>query len=128
MGVDKYVNIVLVGSKVINPSYIILDTGEELKVETLIGKEISDKGIEINNLTDDTEIVVIWFVPVEEGASVRLRIEETYTDPNRYLLHNNELVWDRSFGRNRNTVILPEGWQLTTNSIPAKISLTRICH
>ena len=27
-----------------------------------------------------------------------------------------------SFGRNRNTVILPEGWFLTTTSIPAVIS------
>jgi len=67
---------------------------------------------------------VIWFDAVKEGQSVRLRIEETYTDANRYLLYNGELIWDRSFGRNRNTVILPEGWFLTTNSIPAKISLT----
>lgn len=123
-GTDKYVNIVRAGSKASNPSALILDTGEELKVETLVGKEISDKGIDINNLTDDTEIVVIWFDSVKESESVRLRIEETYTDKNRYLLHNNELIWDRSFGRNRNTVILPEGWRLTVNSIPAKISLT----
>ncbi|MEP1095808.1 MAG: hypothetical protein ABJG78_11905 [Cyclobacteriaceae bacterium] len=124
VGVDKYVNIVRAGSKASNPSALILDTGEELDVETLRGKEISEKGIEIDNLEDNTEIVVIWFDPVEEGATTRLRIEETYTDPNRYLLYDTELVWDRSFGRNRNTVILPEGWYLTVNSIPAKIGLT----
>lgn len=123
-GINKYVNIVRKGSKASNPSAIVLDTGEVLKVETLRGIEISEKGIEINNLQDDTEIVVIWFDPVKKGATTRLRIEETYTDPNRYLLYNNELVWDRSFGRNRNRVILPDGWYLTVNSIPAKISLT----
>ena len=121
-GVDKYLNVVRAGSKATDPSAFILDTGEELKVETLRGKEISEKGIELNNLTEDTEVVVIWFDPVKEGGSTRLRIWETYTDPNRYLLYNDELVWDRQFGRNRNSVVLPEGWYLTTSSIPAVIS------
>ncbi|MDH5806044.1 MAG: hypothetical protein OEZ54_12760, partial [Gemmatimonadota bacterium] len=51
------------------------------------------------------------------------RITETYTDPNRYLLVGEELVWDRSFGRPQNTVILPEGWYLTHSSVPAVVSL-----
>ena len=53
-----------------------------------------------------------------------MRITETYTDPNRYIVDENELIWDRSFGRNRNVVILPPGWFLTTNSIPAIIDQT----
>jgi hypothetical protein len=59
---------------------------------------------------------------VGEGASLRLRITETYTDPGRYLLQNGELLWDRSFGRARNTVVLPEGWYLTANAVPAVIT------
>lgn len=124
-GMDKYLNVVRPGSKASNPSAYILDTGEELKVETLRGKAISDKGIELNQeITDKTEVVVIWFEAVQKGQSVRLRIEETYTDPNRYLLNDGELIWDRSFGRNRNTVVLPKGWFLTTSSMPATIEET----
>ena len=124
-GVDKYVNVVRKGSKASNPSAKILDTGEILKVETLKGQAIAEKGIDIGSeITDETEVVVIWFDAVKKGASVRLRIEETYTDANRYLLYQDELIWDRSFGRNRNTVILPEGWYLTTNAIPAIIDQT----
>jgi hypothetical protein len=124
-GVDKYLNIVRKGSKASNPSAINLDTGATLKVETLLGNEISKKGIDIGfEPKPDTELVAIWFDAVKKNHSTRIRIEETYTDANRYLLHNDELIWDRSFGRNRNTVILPENWSLTTNSIPAKISLT----
>lgn len=123
-GVDRYLNIVRTGSKASDPSAMILDTGEKLKVETLKGAQIAAKGIELNAVTDDTEVIVIWFDPVEAGKSTRLRISETYTDPNRYLLYQGELVWDRSFGRNRNAVVLPEGWSLTTSSIPAKISST----
>ena len=121
-GIDKYLNIVRPGSKASDPSAYILDTGQELDVETLRGQEIIDKGIEIGEpVTEKTEVVVIWFDPVKKGGSVRLRIWETYTDPNRYLFYNNELVWDRSFGRNRNDVVLPDGWFLTTNSIPGII-------
>ena len=123
-GIDRYVNIVRPGSKASNPSAKILDTGKDLKVETLRGDEIAAKGIEVGDLTAATEVVVIWFDPVKKGATTRLRIEETYTDPNRYLLYNGELIWDRSFGRNRNSVVMPDGWYLTMNTIPAKISMS----
>jgi hypothetical protein len=125
VGIDKYVNIVRAGSKASDPEAMLLDTGEQLKVETLKGQQISDKGIDIGTTpTANSEVIVIWFDAIQSGQSKRLRITETYTDPNRYLLHNDQLVWDRSLGRNRNTVVLPKGWALTTNSIPAKVSLT----
>ena len=124
VGQDKYVNIVRSGSKASNPSAILLDTGEELKVETLVGQEILDKKIPVSNYTEDMEAVVIWYEPVKAGESKRLRISETYTDPSRYLLVKDQLIWDRSLGRSRNAVVLPEGWMLTTNSIPGVIDMT----
>ncbi len=122
-GMDRYLNVVRAGSKASKPSAIILDTGEELKVETLKGEDITKRGISIGEeVTSETEVVVIWYEPVKEGESKRLRISETYTDPARYVVYKDQLVWDRSFGRNRNTVVLPSGWFLTTSSIPAMIS------
>ncbi len=123
-GMDRYLNVVRAGSKATQPSAKILDTGEELKVETLRGAEIGERGIDVGEVTAETEVVVIWFDPVLEGESVRLRIEETYTDLNRYLLYADELVWDRSFGRPQNTVVLPDGWFVTANSIPAVLDTT----
>jgi len=73
-------------------------------------------------VTPDTEVVVIRFPPPGPGESVRLRIRETYTDPGRYRLEGEELVWDRSFGRPFNALLLPEGWYLTGCSIPATVS------
>ena len=125
VGMDRYVNVVRQGSKASNPSARILDTGEALRVETLRGSEITDRGVDIGrNPTSETEVVVIWFDPVGPGRSVRLRIEETYTDPNRYVLAGDELVWDREFGRPRNTVILPAGWYVTANAVPAVVDET----
>ncbi len=123
-GVDRYLNIVRPGSRASDPSALVLDTGEQLEVETLRGTEIAAKGIDIGEEpTADSEVVVIWFEPVAAGASTRLRIEETYTDAGRYGLDGDELLWDRSFGRNRNTVVLPNNWYLTRSTIPAVIDL-----
>jgi hypothetical protein len=123
-GMDRYLNVVRAGSKASDPEAVLLDTGERLRVETLRGDAITRRGLDIGNVTAETEVVAIWFDPVPQGGSVRLRITETYTDPGRYLQHGDELVWDRSFGRARNTVVLPEGWLLTSSGIPAVISET----
>jgi hypothetical protein len=121
-GMDRYLNGVRAGSRASDPSATNLDTGEALDVETLRGAEITERGIELSGgVTDETEVVVIWFDAVQPGQSVRLRIWETYTDPGRYVVSGNELVWDRSFGRSRNTVVLPAGWVLAANAIPGVI-------
>ena len=122
-GVSHYFNVVRAGSTVSNPSAMLLDTGEVLKVETISGAELKKRGLDAGEpVSDTTQIVVISFPAIKEGQSSRLRITETYTDPNRYLLDGDELVWDRGFGRPRNTVVLPRGWTVTASSIPAVIS------
>jgi hypothetical protein len=124
-GVDRYLNVVRKGSTASDPSARILDTGEDLKVETLKGAAVKGLGYAVDEpVEDDADVVVIRFTPVAKGRSVRLRIAETYTDPSRYRLDGDELVWDRTLGRPRNAVVLPAGWYLTACSIPATVSET----
>ena len=59
---------------------------------------------------------------VQPGQSVRLRISETYTAPVSYRLDGDELVFDRSFGRPSNAVVLPSGWYCTFSAAPATVS------
>ena len=121
-GMDRYLNVVRAGSKASNPSAIILDTGEKLKVETLRGDAITKRGIDIGQKVEaDTELVAIWFDAVPKGETRLLRIEETYTDQNRYFPYGNGFIWDRSFGRSRNTVVLPHGYYLTGSAVPATV-------
>jgi len=123
-GVDNYLNVVRGGSKASNPSALILDTGEKLKVETLAGAKITEAKLDIGEpVTPASEVVVIRFPAVKQGQSVRLRISETYTDPGRYGVVGDELVWDRAFGRPANAMVLPQGWYLTNCSIPTTVSL-----
>ncbi len=122
-GVDKYLNVVRRGSTVSNPSATNLDTGEALQVETLKGAAITRAGIDIGEpVQADSEVVVVRFPAVRKGQSLRLRIEETYTDPARYDLRDSQLMWRRSFGRPRNDIVLPARWHVTTSSIPAVVS------
>lgn len=124
-GVSRYLNVVRPGSTASRPSARNLDTGETLRVETLRGEAVpKGAGDDGEEIPPDAEVVVAHFAPVPPGGSVRLRIAETYTDPKSYRLEGEELVFDRTFGRPRNAVVLPAGWLLTASSIPAQVSET----
>ena len=124
-GADRYVNVVRKGSTVSRPSAISLDTGEPLTTETLKGAEIARAKLEIGEeVRPDSEAVLVRFPAVKKGRSSRIRISETYTDPKSYRLEGEELVFDRTFGRPRNAVVLPSGWFVSACSIPATVSET----
>jgi len=108
-GIDRYLNVVRAGSTVSRPRAIRLDTGEELRWDIQRG---------------DSEVVVFRFPAVKPGETLRLRMYETYTDTARYKLVGDELVWNRTFGRAANAVVLPAGWALANSSIPATVGET----
>jgi hypothetical protein len=136
-GTDKYLNVVRKGSASSGPSARILDTGEVLRIETLRGDALLHAGLTAAELREvggspgppavvapGTEVVIAHFPPIKKGESLRLRIAETYADPRSYRLDGDTLVFDRSFGRPRNAVVLPDGWYLTASAIPALVSET----
>jgi hypothetical protein len=121
---QKYVHSFVRSGSVVNDSQIFdLDTGEQLKTYNVTGKDTNALGYYPNRAPDD-EVVVQAELPhaIEAGESARVRVVETYTDPT-YTEKNGELVWDRTLGRPRNEVTLPEGWMLTEVTVPAIISL-----
>lgn len=121
---QKYVHSFVRRGSVVNQSQIFdLDTGEQLKTYNVTGKQTNALGYYPTPAPED-EVVVQADLPhpLEEGQSVRVRVIETYTDP-AYTQKNGELIWDRTLGRPRNEVTLPQGWMLTGVSVPAIISL-----
>ncbi|TPE61126.1 hypothetical protein FJQ54_09535 [Sandaracinobacter neustonicus] len=121
-GVGVYTNIVRTGSRVSDPSARDLDTGEALRTEVLKGVAIEQAGGEAPGADANTEAVLFHFNAPAAGESRRLRIAETYTDTERYRREGDTLIWDRSFGRPVNAMVLPAGWTLTNSSVPATIS------
>jgi hypothetical protein len=122
-GVDKYLNVVRVGGTVSEPSAYVLDTGEKLETQIMSGEQLALAKIDAGEVVAPTaQVVVVRFAPVKKGQSIRLRISETYTAIGSYRLEGDDLVFDRSLGRPRNAVVLPEGWYLTASAIPATVS------
>jgi hypothetical protein len=123
VGEKYYFNVVRAGSHVTNPDSIDLDSGEKLKWEIISGKQATERKLPITDqIKDDSEIVLTHLArALETGTTNRIRLMETYADPKSYYLDGDELVWDRTFGRLRNTVVLPPGWYLTGLASPATI-------
>ena len=104
--------------------FIDLDTGKHLKTARRTGKAVNALNY-YPDRADDDDVVVEGelLAPVTAGGSVRIRVSETYTDAARYFVDKNgEFVWDRTFGRSRNTMKLPKGWMLVSCNLPAIIS------
>lgn len=101
-----------------------LDTGEPLHTHLVSGKDVNALGY-YPNPTDPDSVVVQGDLPkaIATGESVRIRVEETYTDPVGYTLKNGVLDWTRTLGRPLNFVTLPEGWMLAGVNTPAVITL-----
>jgi hypothetical protein len=121
-GTKYYFNIVREGSHVSDPESIDLDGGEILRHEVISGKQVKERSLGPSDIRDDVEVVVTHLArALAKGATNRLRLKETYTDPKSYYQERDELVWDRTLGRLRNTVVLPAGWYLTSLTSPATI-------
>jgi hypothetical protein len=122
-GVNGYANVVRQGSVASHPAAMILDTGQQLEAREMSGAQLSASGINVGEaVAPQAQVVVIPFAAVKPGQSLRLRISETYTAPVSYRLEGHDLVFDRSFGRPRNAVVLPSGWYCTFSSAPATVS------
>src|SRR4051812_29134219 len=101
-----------------------LDTGEPLATKNVSGKSVNALGYYPTPAEDDSVVVQGDLPkPVGEGETVRIRCEESYTDPAGYTVKDGELFWSRTLGRPLNYVTLPVGWMLTRLNSPAIVTL-----
>ena len=121
-GREHYFNVVRTGSHVTDPKSIDLDTGLPLRHEVMTGAEAKSRKLPLDEGTDTSEVVVTYLdKKVAPGTNVRMRLMETYSDPKSYFMEGDEIVWTRTFGRPRNTVVLPKGWTISALDSPSTI-------
>lgn len=121
-GTEYVHNFVRAGSEAKEPHFWNLETGEELPVRHMTGAELNAMGVYPSEVEPDSVVIQAKLAePIPVGHTVRIRVQETYTDAGRYTMDGDELVWDRTLGRPRNVVTLPAGWMLTGISTPATI-------
>ena len=96
-------------------------TGEELRFEVVSGTEARRSGLPRADLeTDYIRIHLPRAVPAD-GGQVRLLIEKTYKDAKSYFREGNSIVFSRSLGIKRNSVVLPAGYELTGCNVPSQV-------
>ena len=120
-GADAYFNPIRKGSAASGERVTDRMTGEDLRFEQVSGAEARRTGLPDADLdTDYIRIHLPRAVP-REGGQVRLLIEKTYKDPKSYFRKGDEIIFARSLGIRRNSVVLPAGYELVSCNFPSQV-------
>jgi len=122
-GAKYFFNPIRPGSTATKERVIERSTGKDLKFETVTGKDAKTTG-EVSSRAADNDLFLKVTLPgpVPHGGQTRIRIFKTYADAPSYYEKDGLLVFDRPLGIKRNTVVLPQGWELAGSASPAIVS------
>ena len=119
-GAAYYFNPIRKGSEASDEAVYDRMTGKPLRFEVVSGAEARSAGQASADL--DTRYIKVQLPrPVPTGGEVRLRIDKTYRDPKSYFAEGDRLVFVRSLGVRRNSVVLPPGHELVACNVPAQV-------
>ncbi len=103
-----------------------LMTGKELEWEIVKGAMAKGKGH--SSTSEDTDYLKVNLArPVPKDGESRIRIDKTYKDPKSYYEEKEQLIFERSLGIKRNSVVLPEGYELIGCNYPSQIEMVEGC-
>jgi hypothetical protein len=119
-GAAYYFNPIRKGSEATDEAVYDRMTGKPLRFELVSGAEARAAG-QANADLDTRYIKVHLPRPVPSVGEVRLRIDKTYRDPKSYFVEGERLVFTRSLGVRRNSVVLPPGHELVACNVPAQV-------
>ena len=95
-------------------------TGRSLAFEVVPGAEAV--AARVPDAEADAQYIKIRLPrPVPPEGEVRLLIEKTYRDPKSYFREGELLVFSRSLGIKRNSVLLPGGYELVACNFPSQV-------
>lgn len=121
-GATRYFNPIRKGSEASRESVTDRLTGDPLKFEVVSAEEARRTGLA--EAEADTQYIRVNLPrPVPAGGQVRLRIDKTYRDAASYFREGEEIVFVRSLGIKRNTIILPAGYELVRCNVPSQVSI-----
>jgi hypothetical protein len=122
-GAQFFFNPIRPGSTASKERVIERSTGKELEFETVSGKDAKATGLVSAKTADDAQFIKVHLPgPVPKDGETRIRIFKTYTDAPSYYVKDGLLVFERPLGIKRNTVVLPQGWEVVGCASPAIVS------
>lgn len=120
-GATFYFNPIRKGSEASDESVRDLATSRPLPFEVVSGEEARASGLPEADL-EGSYIRIRLPRPVPKDGGVRLLIDKTYRDPKSYMRKGpDRIVFSRTLGIRRNSIVLPAGYELTSCNAPAQV-------
>jgi hypothetical protein len=123
-GARFHFNIIRPGSEVSDEEVYDMATGKQLKFEVVSGVQAKADSLDGNFDPAAKYIKVHLAHPVPSRGEYRLRIDKTYKDAKSYYTEGDLIVFKRSLGIPRNSVVLPVGCEIVSSSVAAQVSST----
>lgn len=118
-GAKVYFNPIRPGSVASDERVTDRATGAQLAFAEVRG-EVARAGGVAGAMPENQYIAVTLARPVPDGGGARIRIDKTYEDARTYYVDGDAIVFDRSLGIKRNTVVLPPGYRLASVNVPVQ--------
>src|SRR5215468_3012566 len=122
-GAKFFYNPIRKGSTASDESAIDLMTGQKLPWEMVSGTEAKKDPLMAEAEAATNYLKVTLGRPVPADGQARLLILKTYQDAKSYHREGDTLVFSRSLGIKRNSIVLPPGYQLVGSNVPSQILL-----
>jgi hypothetical protein len=96
-------------------------TGKPLKFDYMSGAELSASGM--TGRFDPKEHYIRAHLPrpVPDNGEGRVKILKTYQDAKSYFSEGDDIVFKRSLGIARNSIVLPKGYRLVSSNVAAQM-------
>jgi hypothetical protein len=120
-GAKLYFNPIRKGSTASNESVYDAMTGEPLRFEVVSGAEARKDPLMTGADLSGSYIRVQLARPVPLEGQGRLLIVKTYKDAKSYHREGDTIIFDRSLGIKRNSVVLPKGYELVGCNVPSQV-------
>ena len=120
-GARYHFNPIRIGSEATDETVFDLATGKPLKFEVVTGKQakVDQPG---GSFSEDGSYIKIHLAhPVAAHGEYRIRIDKTYKDEKSYYSEGDRIVFKRSLGVPRNSVVLPAGYEIISSSVAAQV-------
>jgi hypothetical protein len=119
-GAEYFFNPIRRGSEASRESVADAATGKALTHDVVSGEEARRAGLK-DAETDVSYLRIRLPRPVPREGGVRLRIDKTYKDPKSYFEKGDTVVFSRSLGIRRNSIVLPKDFELVGCSVSAQV-------
>lgn len=119
-GAPYFFNAIRRGSVATDERVLDAATGQPLEWAVVSGAQARAEGHPRADL--ETEWIKVHLArPVPRDGEARVIIDKTYKDDKSYYRDGEAIVFDRSLGIRRNSIVLPAGYRLISCNVPSQV-------